>query len=83
MLKFQIKNTRSNDIDFTKNMIFGKMLTAPEVGVYSILNLAGSEIDLKNHLLDSMEQISAWLTNLEEHGYIEIDEHNKTITILH
>lgn len=83
MLKYHINNTRGNDLDFTKNMIFGKMLTAPEIGVYSILNLAGSEIDFKNHLLDSMEQISTWLTNLREHGYIDVDENSKTITILH
>lgn len=82
MLKYRIENTRGNDLEFTKNMIFGKMLTAPEVGVYSILNLAGSEVDFKNHLLDSMEQISTWLTNLKEHGYIAIDTQTKTIQIL-
>lgn len=83
MMKYRIENSRGNDMDSTKNMIFGKMLTAPEVGVYSILNLAGSEIDFKRHLLDSMEQIQTWLTNLKEHDYIDIDESSKTITIKH
>jgi hypothetical protein len=83
MLKYQIKNSRGNDESVLRNMIFGKTLTAPEIGVYSILNLAGSEINFKNHLLDSMEQISTWLTNLKEHGYIEIDNNTKTIKILH
>ncbi len=83
MMKYHIQNTRGNDEMILRNMIFSKTLTAPEAGVYSILNLAGSEIDFKNHLLDSIEQISTWLTNLKEHGYISIDEDTKTITILH
>lgn len=83
MMKYHIQNSRGNDEETLKNMIFGKMLTAPEAGVYSLLNLAGSEIDFKHHLLDSLEQIATWLTNLKEHGYISIDENSKTITILH
>jgi hypothetical protein len=78
-MKYQIEHNNSKTL---KDKIFDKMLTAPEAGVYSILNIAGIEVDFKNHLLDSMEQINTWLNNLREHGFIDIDEQNKKITIL-
>lgn len=82
MMTYHIENSMGLNQTVLRNMIFSKTLTASEAGVYSILNLAGSEIDFKNHLLDSMEQISAWLKNLKEHGYIDVDDQAKTITIL-
>lgn len=82
MMKYRIEDSRGNDASDLRHMIFSKTLTAPEAGVYSIISLAGAEVDFKNNLLDSMEQISSWLKNLKEHGYIDVDDQQKKITIL-
>lgn len=81
MLEFRIKDDRQSDLNM-KSLVFNNVLTASEVGVYSILNLSsGTTINLKDHLLDSIEQILVWLTNLKEHGFISIDKEEKVIIL--
>jgi len=82
MMKYQIRHSSENNEGVLRDMIFNKTLTAPEAGVYSLINLAGPEVDFKNHLLDSMEQISTWLRNLKKHGYIDVDDQNRIITVI-
>ncbi len=82
MLEFHVKDNRQSDLNM-KSLVFDNVLIASEIGVYSILDLAaGSTINLKDYLLDSIEQIWVWLTNLKEHGFISIDKEEKTITLI-
>ncbi|KUO62570.1 MAG: hypothetical protein APF84_02140 [Gracilibacter sp. BRH_c7a] len=81
MLEFRIKDDRQPDQNI-KNLIFDNVLIASEIGVYSILDkAAGTTINLKDYLLDSIEQIWIWLTNLKEHGFISINKEESIITL--
>lgn len=81
MLEFRIKDNRQSDLNM-KSLVFDNVLIASEIGVYSILNIAtGTTINLKDYLLDSIEQIWVWLTNLKEHGFISIDKEEGIITL--
>jgi len=82
MMKYQIIDGRDNHAGI-ETVISRNALTAPEIGVYTVAYAGkGSEVDFKRHLIDSMEQISAWLTNLKEHGFIDINDHEKKITLI-